>query len=383
VGAELTAQRRKIADTLVANRIRTIQERIVRETDLQRNIRRLSQRKKERGGREAAMRIGSCAYQCRRSHVPVPEEINEKVVDDIIWQYENAYGTGNDFRYHREECARALGFIGHPKGIPTILKSLKQEGGHFSWQALEGPVTDPRFIAAIERHLDHTDQQDARPAIKCLQRIGAPSVPTLQRFLKGEDRALKRRALDALVKIGGRDCLPVLEALSKTKDRTLAAKAEAGVLRIRCRTIDKIYSPPRWTPEDEARLYYLTRLALSDDDTKVRSQAAEAMTKLGESAVWHLRLHLPSRSHGDGPSGAHYFISERASNLLVRIGELSIPALIDALCDEYQHGRGFAAQALQKITGETFGPEYSRWKTWYLQEYQGKGTQQTTQPDKK
>ena len=367
VTRELTAKQRGIADALVAKPIQTIRSKLAKEADLlARNIKKLSERKKEWGGREAAMRIARYAKRCRESDVPVPEEINEKVVDDIIWQYENAYGKKNDLKNHREECARALGFIGAPKGIPTILKSIKQNGGHFSWQALDGPVTDQRFIAAIEEHLDFTCQQDAFPAITYLARIGPASIPTLRRFLEGQDIALRREAASALVKIGTPECLPLLEKLRKDENRKLATKAEAGILKIRCRAIDKIYSPPSWVPEDNARLVHLTRLALYDDDAKVRSQAAASLIKLGESGVWHLRRHLPDRSHGSGPGGPYFFVTERASDLLVRIGKPAIPALIDALCDEYQHGRDFAAKALQKITGETFGPEYDRWKTWYL-----------------
>src|SRR3989304_845943 len=135
-GAELSIQQRKTADALVAKSINDIQGRIVKDADLQANIKELSRREKKWQGWKPAMRIGFCAKQCRESHVPMPEEIDERVIDDIIWQYENAYGDGNDLNYHRQECARALGFIGDTKGVPTILMSVERESGHFSWQAL-------------------------------------------------------------------------------------------------------------------------------------------------------------------------------------------------------------------------------------------------------
>jgi len=376
--AELTERQRKTADALVAKRIRAVRSRIVADCDLERNIKKLSRRKKEWGGWQPAMRIGFCVKKCRESHVPAPKLIGVRIVDDIIWQYENAYGAGNDLKYHREECARALGFIGHPKGVPTILKSLAQEGGHFSWQALEG-VTDERFIAAIEENLDFTCQQDAFPAIECLAEIGPASIPTIRHFLGGDDGALKREAVSALVKIGAPECAPILQEL--IKDRELAVKAKVGLLRIRCRAVDRIYSPACWKPEDESRLHYLTNLALFDEDRNARLQAAKALLKLGESGVWHLRQQLPNYSHIDGPEGPFFFISERSSDLLTQIGEPAVPALIDALCDEHEHSRRFAGQALRRITSETFDSHYEDWKNWYLQRQQGKSTQPSIPAD--
>ena len=115
LGAELSAQQRKIADSLVGKRIAEIQTRIVKDADLAANIKQLARREKKWQGWQPAMRIGFCVRECRDLHVPIPAGITKEVVDDIIWQYENAYGDGNDLKYHREECARALGFIGNPK----------------------------------------------------------------------------------------------------------------------------------------------------------------------------------------------------------------------------------------------------------------------------
>jgi hypothetical protein len=364
----LTAEQRKIADAVVGRQIREVRARIIAKAELGGNIRRLSRRKKRWGGWQPAMRVGFCVKRCKEAHVAVPRRIDESVVDDIIWQYENAYGSGNDLKYHREECARALGFIGHPKGVPTILKSLGREGGHFSWAALEG-MSDERFIGAIEEHLDFTSQQDAFPAMRCLAGIGPASIATLRRFVGGDDKALRREAVNSLIEIEAAECVSVLEELSK--DGELGAKAEAGVLRIRCRAIDEIYDVPRREPEDESRLYYLTSRALFDEDEKARGQAAEAVLKIGEPAVWHLRQQLANDSHRDRPGTPEFFISERACELLGRIGEPAVAALIDALCDEEEHSRRFAAEALRRITGETLDSKYDEWRDWYFQRQRG------------
>jgi|GEM_PF-2937553 len=365
--AELTTQQRQIVDAVVADRIKEVQAKGLSKAalaELVKNVRKLSERKKEWHAWEPAMRIGFSVKDIRGAGVPIPDEIDAKVVADIIWQYENAYGEGNDRKYHREECARALGFIGHPDGIPTVLVSLREESGHFSWQALEG-VSDTRFIPAIEKYLDFTCQQDAFPAIHCLGRMGTNGIPTLQRFLSGNDLALKRGAVEALIRIQSAVCIPILEKLRDASDKDIARKSQSGVMLIRSRIVDRVYTPSEWSSQDDARLSHLTSAALCEDEP-VRSEAAVALLRIGEPTIWYLRCQLPNYSHGDTFNGAHFYVSERAASLLLRIGRPAIPALIDALCDEYEHGRQFAVDTLQKLTGQKMGADYELWSTWYL-----------------
>lgn len=367
MGAELTAEQRHIADAVVGEHIRTTQDRITREAKLSENIDMLAERKKEWQGWVPAMRVGFCAKNSQEQHVPHPQTINAQVVQDIIWQYQNAYGDGNNLREHREECARALGFIGNSDGVSTILTSLERESGHFSWQALEG-IADERFLPAITAHLDFACQQDAFPAIKCLTQIGTNAIPSLRQFLQGSDRALQRRAIDALITMEASDCVPLLDGLTNSADRQIAQKAQCGINRIRCRAIDKIYSQPTWAPEDDARLWHLTSTALFEEEKTARAKASAAISKIGVPVIGYLRTQLPNYSHADTIKGADFFVSKRAADLMASLGPQAIPALIDALSDEYEHGRRFAAEALQKITGEAHGSDFERWRTWYLKQ---------------
>ncbi len=371
LGKELTAEQRAIADALVGKQIKEFQANKIKGWELQSNIEKLKKHEIKWQGYAPAVEIGYCAAGCRALHIPIPEEINDTVVDDIIWQYENASGDKNDIKYYKEACACALGNIGNKKGVPTILKSLERESGHTSWNGLEG-IADESLIPAIEKYLDFDSQQDSLSAIKCLTSIGPKSIPTLHRFLKGRDNTLKREAINAIIKICDIQCIPVLEEVIAWNNPEFTEKAKAGILLISCRASDKIYSPPKLSPEDESRVYYLTILVFSDiTDPNLRNEATKTMLKLGESSIWNLRLTLSSTGHEESP----YLIfpaSERARDILTKIGEPAIPALIDALCDEQQHCRNFAAQALQKITGETFGADYEKWKSWYFQKYRTK-----------
>jgi HEAT repeat protein len=384
---ELTAEQRAIADALVGKQIKEIQAEAIKSTELHKNINVLSKREKTFEVWGGLMdQIGSCVAKCRESHIPIPKDINDSVVDDIIWQYENTPLEGSSLSDYRKRCIKLLSVIGNKKAIPTIVISLERETWDSEWPPLE-VIADERLIPPIEIYQAWRHSQSyAIPAVKCLGEIGPKSIPILKQFLKENDLAIQRETIDALVKICSPQCIPVLfEEVITGNNHEFAMKAQAGILLIRCRTIDKIYSRPKWNPEDDARLCYLTNLVLSDMDPNVRFEATEATLKIGEPTVWHLRLGLPNRAHAMRGSieEPFYFVAERASDILSRIGDPAIPALIDALCDEYVYpqNRRFAGQALQKITGQTFEPDYEKWKSWYLQKYRKKNTQQNTPAD--
>jgi hypothetical protein len=361
-GAELTPAQRATADAVVGAESAALQMRIALSTDLVGNIARLAERRTEFGGWQPAMRIGFCAKECRQFNLAIPPAINERVVEDIVWQFLNApTNSATARRYHREECARALGFIGHSRGVPIVLKSLRDDRAHFSWQGIEA-LSDPRLIPAIESNLNFTVQQDAMPAIRCLARLGPPAIPTLRRFLDGADRALRAEAVDALVRIGAPECLPPLESLRAAGEPSLARKVAAGIARIRCRAVDKLYTPPTWPLDDENRLRRLVGAALSSPMADKRAAAADAVVRLGEPTIGPLREYLASQAHGDTGQGPVYHVTQRAAELLVRVGKPAIPALLDALCDEQEHARAAAAASLAKLTGQSIGPDYEKWR---------------------
>jgi HEAT repeat protein len=229
------------------------------------------------------------------------------------------------------------------------------------------------LLPAIEQRLDFTDQQDALPAISCLGNIGDVAIPALERFLKGNDRALRRSAAEALIRIGSQACLTALRQVAQSGDPDLVPEAQVGILRIQCRAIDRVYRHPRFPPEDELRLWHLAAIAMPGHDQtvrdgKMRARAEEVLVKLGTKAVGVLRLQLANRNHGDTRHGPVYFVTEYAAKILVRIGRPAVPCLIDALCDEQPHARAAAAQALQKITGHAHGADYAAWSTWFLKQ---------------
>jgi hypothetical protein len=385
-GEELTKEQRAIVDALVGKEIKEIQAEIIVSTELQKNIKLLSRREKTFEVWGGPMdQISFFVAQCRESHVPILQDINDSVVDDIIWQYENTTLEGTSLLDYRKRCIRLLSLIGNKKAIPIIASSLERETWDGEWPPLD-LISDEKLIPPIEMNQGRRHSQSyAIPAVKCLGDIGYKAIPILKQFLNVDDPAIRRETIDALIKICDPQCIPVLEEVIAWNNPEFTEKAKAGILLIRCRAIDKIYYPPSWNPEDDARLLYLTNLVLTDMDPNVRAKATEATLNIGGPTVWYLRLGLPNKAHANRglPEGPFYFVAERARDILSRIGEPAIPALIDALCDEYVYpqNRLFAAQALQKITGQTFEPDYEKWKSWYLQKYRTKNTQQNTPAD--
>jgi HEAT repeat protein len=173
---------------------------------------------------------------------------------------------------------------------------------------------------------------------------------------------LRAEAVDALVRIGAVESLIALETVQAVGDAALARKVSAGIARIRCRAVDRTYAPTAWPLPDEGRLRRLVGTAVTSPLAEKRAAAAEAVVKLGEPTVAALRDQLANQAHGSTSQGRTFHVTQRAADLLVRIGKPAVPALLDALCDEQDHARAAAANALARTTGLSLDPDYEKWK---------------------
>jgi len=213
-------------------------------------------------------------------------------------------------------------------------------------------------------------------------------LPTLQHFLEQKDLTVRVAAAAALIGIGTPACIPLLQQASQP-EVTRVVHLEAGILQIRCRAVDKIYTPPIVAPEDASRLWHLAQLATSDPlpenltgllslspddplamhDEKLRARAKAALVEIGPPACGVLRELLSSYAHYDNfTTGGDFYISSRAADILQQMGQLAVPCLIDALCDYYPHTRLYSAQALRHITGQSIPPDYGKWSKWFIEQ---------------
>ncbi|HUT12586.1 MAG TPA: HEAT repeat domain-containing protein [Thermoguttaceae bacterium] len=371
--AQLTPAQRRIADEVVGDVIARIQARIAQKHRLTESIAELAKREKSQLGGTSAGDVAICAYSCRQSRVPVPEALNEKVVDDIIFQYRNPpEGSFSDTYSHQKACVWALGELGHCKAVPVIMECLADEEKPYgaAWDALRH-VSDEALIPVIARQMDIKPQLSAYPATGGLCRLGRPALPLLRRILEAPDPQGKEGAIGALVVICLPECLPPLERLAESgelKGDSARRKLAAAIATIRCRAVDKTYVPPKWSYEDRCRMHHLVALALSIEhqvkgSEDLADEAEAALIEIGPSmAAAAVRPQLSSRTHTDVGGGGDYWVSRKAAELMARFGEPAIPALLDALNDDFDTARGNASRALKRITGQDFGTDYAAWR---------------------
>jgi HEAT repeat protein len=361
----------------------------MKEHNWDKNIAELAKREVKEGGWKPASEIAWCFNDCREGHLPLPP-INGKVIEDILFQFRNpqtALGP-NDLKEHREICAAAIATIGDPKAVPLVIECLKDNPGSRAWGAVR-MVGDERLLPIIDKALDSLSQQDALPAIAGLSKIGRPAIPALTRVLRGGDRALKRAAIESLVQIALPECLAPLKdfiATGPSEDQGLDRKTRAALATLQCRVIDKTYVPPKLAYEDDCRLHHLVRMLILADrrdpgDQERSEKATAALLKMGGPLVASaLRPELANKGHGDAVGGPRFFVSERVANVMVRLGDAAIPALLDTLNDEMDHAHEFAAKALSRITGQDFGTDYARWRQWCVDTGRIKKPSPATQP---
>jgi hypothetical protein len=328
------------------------------------------------------------ADQITRSHAhrrtPPPDMI-EKGVDDLIWHFERRKREGPYYENRtREAFAHALALIGDRRAIPVLARALREEDLNV-YAALEA-LPDPSYLPLLVKKVNRIPEEEMHRVFKLLALYGSPSVPVLIAFL--EDRALHTRLWAAryLIRRAAPEALPRLEEGVKrgffrwkgVYPETGAEHEEdhtsdilRGIQRIRCRTVDRIFTPPVLSPQDTERIMNLRQTAyyVSAGDEKMRErarQAADLLVEIGAPALGAMRIPpdaIPIFSEGNPRQRLPSIALD--VDLLVRMGPPSVPALIDALVSEDSHPE-IALEGLQQLTGQSFGPDYEEWRRWYL-----------------
>ncbi|MDP2796833.1 MAG: HEAT repeat domain-containing protein [Methanoregula sp.] len=224
------------------------------------------------------------------------------------------------------EAAEALGNIGDESAVGPLITALKRdEFSGVRWKAAEAlsKIGNPAVDLLIAT-LQYPDDDVRWKAAIALGEIGNPdAIEPLIQLLSDDDRFVRSRAAHALSMIGNPAAPPLIQALKKGDPDVRWGAALA---------LGKIKNPIAVEP---------LILALADEETMVRAEAASALASIGTPALGPLLGFL---------KGAH---GETRIEVMTAIGELknadAIEPLIQLLENADDNERKAIADAIDAI----------------------------------
>jgi len=245
--------------------------------------------------------------------------------------------------YARTGAAWALGEIGDAQAALPLIAALKDKEAPVRQAAALalGRIKDPRavesLLAAMKaggRYL--SDEKARQAAVQALGEIGdARAVAPLVTLLK--DRKIRGAVAEALGKLGDpRAVRPLIECL-KDENRWCDSPIALALKRIAA-------------PDTVERLVR----ALDSRDVNWQRGATVALGAVGAVEPLTEALKKPDAE-----------VRRLAAVVLMHLKDpRTLNALIDALKDESEAVRLYAAEALKAITGQDFGQDHARWAAW-------------------
>ena len=295
----------------------------------------------------------------------------------------------------------ALRAIRDPQAIGLLTAATGYDEPHIRWGAIEalGNMHAQQAVPALIDAVRHPDENTRQHAAIALGRIGAADgIQPVASLLNESNWQIRLAAVQALGRMGTEAViLPLLTMMRDTTIQVREAAAQAlqnlrepetvGILTAALNGADAWTrcSLARATGEigDRSTIPLLERLALEDDDVKVRLSAAQGLAKMnhprGEMVILRT-LNAPSaqtRTHAaialgntGNPRAVDALLQSEALighqpklgdsrqlrleivNALVSVGAEAVPALVEALESPYSGVREAAFNALRQM-----GPE--------------------------
>jgi len=204
-----------------------------------------------------------------------------------------------------------------------------------------GEIGDAQAVFPLIRALSHKDWIIRSRAAEALGKIGdKTAVAALTDLLQEENDHVTEKAVWALGEIRQqRSVVPLLEKLEDDIPDIRAAAALA---------LGKI--------GDSSAVPSLTTLLKNDRNPEVRKSVARAFGEIQDAAI----LQPLAEALADDD----YAVRLHAQASVEKTGIQAVPFLIETLTNEKPYARNRAMWALEKITGEKYGEDASRWKTW-------------------
>ncbi|MEM4359453.1 MAG: HEAT repeat domain-containing protein, partial [Candidatus Bilamarchaeaceae archaeon] len=236
--------------------------------------------------------------------------------------------------FARKNTAEALGKIGDARAVPALIYGLGYKNGSVRDRPVvvwafgkRGELNPASSFYSWRYSLEDVDQYVRKRAAEALVKIGKPAVPVLIDALKDENEDVRYEAAEALERIGVneeqlKEITRMLKEGKTWEEREGAAEA-----------LGKI---------GDARAVPVLIDALKDKDRYVRYEAAEALGKIGDARAVPVLI--------DALKDKDRYVRYEAAEALGKIGDArAVPVLIDALKDKDRYVRYEAAEALGKI----------------------------------
>ena len=215
----------------------------------------------------------------------------------------------------RVVCVDILGRIKDKRAVPVIIDVLNEKRMTMRYNAARslGDIGDKKAAPALIKLLGDDEWQVRFYAVEALGKIGDKSAakPLANLLLTDSSEKVRFAAIEALAKLDGRvEGKAVIEAFS-------------------------------------------------DKDPKIRSYAIEL------SSSWMIKDAVPAISTMLKNDRSNKVRASCAYALGIYANYAAIPALIEALSDDYKDVRIYASDSLKKMSGQSYGDNKQEWKHWF------------------
>ena len=251
---------------------------------------------------------------------------------------------GNESRESKKDLIKWGGDAVEP--LIAVIKDWKGQPAELRVVCVDilGEIEDRRAVPVIIDVLTEKKMTMRYNAARALGRIGDNrATPALIKLLNDKEWEVRFYTVEALGKIGdNRAAKPLANIMlsdSHTKVRLEAIKA-----------LDKV--------DGRSQSKAVVR-ALSDSDPEVRGYAAELC------ASWDIADALPAVTKMLRQDRANITRASCAHALGIYNNFAAIPALIQALGDDYKDVRIYARESLKEMTGQNFGYDKEAWSHWF------------------
>lgn len=335
--------------------------------DFEKAIIELGKRKIEWRSWEPAYSLGSYICDCKNSNKPLGFELNDKIIEDVIFQYTNPYGESEIEKQRNAELVlSSLACIGSERTIQIVFEAIKKFNDDAAWRAFS-IINSDKVLPIVNLYLDFNNQTYVFYALNALRQKGYDTdLSILEKLLTSSDRAVMNKGIEIAKEMGTRESTDLLKQyknnlISTTKDSVRLNKI---IFLLETRLNDKIWNPYQLDTSEYSKIQKLIGLSVRYSGFRFSEEFNAVFNKLGHKCLPVLRANLRDYSHGDGYRTVFYNTIYYLS-LMERIGKPSIPYLIDALNDDMNHVRELAYEMLVKITNQKFKNDYQLWKDWY------------------